>query len=91
MKALIASTSTALVAILGLACASPETRPKLTWLRSDGSPATRAELEAAKEECLAQTPTDPASPHPRVEHHAYGSKIIQCVESKGYQLVDEEK
>ncbi|HTF36489.1 MAG TPA: hypothetical protein VK714_22630 [Myxococcota bacterium] len=91
MKPLIASTGTALLAIVGLACASPDTRPKLTWLRTDGTPATRAELQAAKEECLAQTPTDTASPHPRVEHQAYGSKIIQCVQSKGYQLVDEDK
>jgi hypothetical protein len=91
MKAPIASFGTALVAIVALACASSDTKPKLTWLRADGSPATRAELETAKQECLASTPTDPNSPHPHVEHHAYGAKIVQCVQSKGYQLVDEDK
>ena len=91
MKAPIASAGTALAAIVVLACASPDTKPRATWLRADGSPATRAELEAAKQECLASTPTDPDSPHPHVEHQAYGLKIIQCVQSKGYQLVDEDK
>ncbi|HME70228.1 MAG TPA: hypothetical protein VKM54_10225 [Myxococcota bacterium] len=91
MKAPIASAGTALAAIVVLACASPDTKPRLTWLRADGTPATHAELQAAKEECLASTPTDPDSSHPRLEHHAYGSKIIQCVQNKGYQLVDEDK
>ncbi len=91
MKAPTASAGTALAAIALLACASADTKPRLTWLRADGTPASRAELEAAKEECLAATPTDPASQHPKVEHHAYGAKIVQCVQSKGYQLVDEDQ
>ena len=89
MKALLASCGPALAALVLLGCA--DTKPRLMWLRTDGSPATREELQAAKEECLAQTPTDPATPHPRVEHQAYGAKIIQCIQSKGYQLVEEEK
>jgi len=90
MKALIASAGIASAALLALACASPD-QPKLTWLRADGTPATRAELQAAKEACLASTPTDPNTPHPRAEHQAYGQKIVQCVQAKGYQLVDEDQ
>jgi hypothetical protein len=90
MKALIASAGIASAAILALACATPD-KPKLTWLRADGTPATRAELQAAKEECLASTPTDPSTPHPRAEHQAYAQKIVQCVQGKGYQLVDEDQ
>ena len=89
MKAL-SSTGIALAAILALACASPD-RPKLTWLRADGTPATRAELQAAKQECLASTSTNPSSPHPRVEHQAYAQRVVQCVQAKGYQLVDEDQ
>jgi hypothetical protein len=90
MKVLLASSGTALAAILALACASPD-KPRLTWLRADGTPATRAELQAAKQECLASTSTDPNSPHPRAEHQAYAQKIVQCVQGKGYQLVDEDQ
>ncbi|HYB13040.1 MAG TPA: hypothetical protein VEG67_06190 [Myxococcota bacterium] len=91
MKARIAFAGTALAAIAAFACASTDTKPKLTWLRADGTPATREELKAARDECLATTPSDPSSPHPHSEHQAYGAKILQCVQSKGYQLVDEDQ
>jgi hypothetical protein len=91
MKAPIASAGTALAAIVVLSCASPDTKARATWLRADGSPATRAELEAAKQECFASTRADPDPVHPGAEHQAYGLKITQCVQSKGYQLVDEDK
>jgi hypothetical protein len=90
MKALFASAAIALAATLALACATPD-KPKLTWLRADGTPATRAELQAAKQECLASTSTATDSPHPHVEHQAYAQKIVQCVQNKGYQLVDEDQ
>jgi hypothetical protein len=90
MKALLASAGIVSVAVLALACASPD-KPRLTWLRADGTPATREELQAAKQECLASTPTDPNSPHPGAEHQAYAQKIVQCVQAKGYQLVDEDQ
>jgi len=86
MRAPVASVVT-LVAIVAIACATQA--PSLTWKRADGTPATRAELEAAKQECLASTPSSPDPAHPRAQHQAYGQQVIQCIQSKGYQLVDE--
>jgi hypothetical protein len=91
MKAPIVFVATALTSILVLACANPDTQPKLTWLRADGSPATRAELEAAKQQCMASTASNQDPAHPKSQFHAYGSAIVQCVEGKGYKLVDEDQ
>jgi len=76
-----------LAAFLAIACATQA--PTLSWKRADGTPATRAELETAKQECLASTPGSPDPAHPRAQHQAYGQQIIQCIQGKGYQLVDE--
>jgi hypothetical protein len=59
-------------------------QPRFTWLRADGTSAPRAELEAAKKECQASSRDDPSSPF-------YGPNIMQCVQSKGYQLVEDKQ
>jgi hypothetical protein len=55
---------------------------RFTWLRSDGTPALRAEIEVAREQCRASSREDPGSPF-------YAPDIMQCVQSKGYRLVEE--
>jgi len=57
--------------------------PRFTWLRSDGTPAPTAELEAAKAECRTASRDDPSSPR-------YAVNVLQCVQSKGYRLVEED-
>jgi len=58
--------------------------PGFTWLRSDGTPATQKELEAAKKRCQASSPIDPASA-------VYGEEILECIQSDGYRLVEEKR
>jgi hypothetical protein len=55
---------------------------RFTWQRSDGTPALRAEIEVAREQCRASSREDPGSP-------LYAAAIMQCVQSKGYRLVEE--
>lgn len=90
MKTPVASAGTVVAGIAVRACARSDMKRRLTWLRAEGTPATHAELQAAKDECLASVPADPASTHPRLERQAYGQKVLQCVQGKGYQLVDED-
>lgn len=59
-------------------------QPRFAWLRADGTPAPRAELEAAKKECQASSRDDPSSPF-------YGPNIMVCVQSKGYRLVEDKQ
>ena len=59
-------------------------QPRFTWRRADGTPAPRAELDAARKECQASSPDDPSSAF-------YGPNIMQCVQSKGYQLVEDKE
>jgi len=56
--------------------------PRFTWLRSDGTSASRMELEAARKECQGISRDDPSSP-------LYGPNILECIQSKGYRLVEE--
>jgi len=76
------------VALVGCATAR-DSQPKLVWQRADGSPASRAELSAAKDACVASTKPDTAAAHPQGERHAYAAQVVACVESKGYRLVEE--
>jgi len=58
--------------------------PRFIWLKSDGTPAPSTELEAAKAECRTSTSDDPNSPR-------YPVRVLQCMQSKGYRLVEEDK
>jgi len=57
--------------------------PRFTWLRSDGTSASRTELEATRKECQGISRDDPSSP-------LYGPNILECIQSKGYRLVEED-
>ena len=57
--------------------------PRFTWLRSDGTPASRTDLEAARKECQGISREDPSSP-------LYGPNILECIQTKGYRLVEED-
>ena len=59
-------------------------QPRFTWVRADGTPAPREELEAAKKECQGTSRDDPSSPF-------YGPNIMLCVQSRGYQLVEDKQ
>jgi hypothetical protein len=59
-------------------------QPKFTWVRTDGTPAPLAELEAAREECRASSHNEPGSP-------LYSAEVMQCVQGKGYRLVEEKQ
>jgi len=73
-----------------LGCATGgDAQPKLVWQRADGSPATGAELSAAKQACVAGTPADATSAHPTGERHEYAAQVFACIESKGYRLVED--
>ena len=57
--------------------------PRFTWLRSDGTSASRTELEKARKECQGISRDDPSSP-------LYGPNILECIQSKGYRLIEED-
>ncbi len=77
------------IAVMLGGCAHDDAHPKLVWQHEDGTPATRAELSAAKDACIASTPPDASSPHPRGERHQYAAQVVACIESKGFRLAEE--
>ena len=59
-------------------------RSNFVWVRDDGTPALGEELDAAKKECKRTSSDEPSSP-------LYGPNIMLCVQSKGYQLVEDKQ
>jgi hypothetical protein len=81
-------SSAVLAAIAALGCSSTgASQPKLVWLRDDGTPATRAELLAARDACFETVDARKISSRWR-GYVEYAGQVIDCIKAKGYHLVD---
>ncbi len=76
----------ALLACATLACAT--SGRELTWVRNDGSPAPDAEIDAAKNACTQEVDPTPGPGARSYAHHEYAGKIVTCIETKGFRLVE---
>ncbi len=76
----------ALLACASFACAT--SGRELTWVRADGSPAPAAEIDAAKNACTQEVDPRRGPGAERYAHHEYAGKIVSCIETKGFKLVE---
>jgi hypothetical protein len=76
------------LAALSLGCAGGSSGPKLVWVHEDGTPASRAEIVAARDECIETTDPSSHSGARRMAHIEWAGRVIECVEGKGFKLVD---
>lgn len=76
----------ALLAFATLACAT--SGRQLTWVRADGSPAPDAEIDTARDACIKEVDPEPGPGVQRYAHIEYAGKIVTCIETKGFKLVE---
>lgn len=86
-----------LVGILLAACAaaslmacSAQKKPRTTivWRKTDGSPATREEVEAAGQACAAETRASGREGTGRFAHVEWSVSMLECMKNKGYERVE---